>query len=88
MFLYVQDKNKMTMSTEEINKLNKKIKEQIDKDGIYFLHQFSINDDNGKIEKNAIVYPLRYMSGNDNVTKKDIDNMLDYIGSIVKNIKE
>lgn len=88
MFLYVRDKNKMTMSTEEINKLNKKIKEQIDKDGIYFLHQFSINDDNGKIEKNAIVYPLRYMSGNDNVTKKDIDNMLDYIGSIVKNIKE
>lgn len=41
-----------------------------------------------KLKKNAIVYPLRYMSGNDNVTKKDIDNMLDYIGSIVKNIKE
>ena len=88
MFMYVGDKENITMTVEKINNINKKIKEKMDSDGIYFLHQFSINDDNKKISKDAILYPLRYMSGNDNITKQDIDDLLIYLDEIITNIQE
>ncbi len=87
MFMYVGDKKNITMTVDKINVINKEIKKQMDEEGIYFLHQFSINDDNGKISKDAILYPLRYMSGNDNISEETIDNMLRYIDEIVKNLK-
>ena len=87
MFMYVKDKNNITMNTEQINEINKKIKNKIDSDGIYFLHQFPINDDNARIGKDATVYPLRYMSGNDNITEKHIKNMLDYVSKIAKELQ-
>lgn len=86
MFMYVKDKNSINMSVEEINEINKKIKNRIDSDGIYFLHQFPINDDNARIEKDATVYPLRYMSGNDNITEEIIKKMLDYVLQIAKEL--
>ena len=58
----------------------------MDQEGKYFLHQFPINDDNGRIEKDKTVYPLRYMSGNDNITKDDIDNLLIYLDKIIADI--
>ena len=88
MFMYVGDKNNITMSVEEINSLNKQIKKKMDMDGTYFLHQFSINDDNKKISENAILYPLRYMSGNDNITTENINNMIIYIDNIVKELNK
>lgn len=88
MFMYVGDKNNITMSVEEINSLNKQIKKKMDMDGTYFLHQFSINDDNKKISENAILYPLRYMSGNDNITTENINNMIIYIDNIVKKLNK
>lgn len=88
MFMYVGDKNNITMSVEEINSFNKQIKKKMDMDGTYFLHQFSINDDNKKISENAILYPLRYMSGNDNITTENINNMIIYIDNIVKELNK
>lgn len=88
MFMYVGDKNNITMTVDEINDFNKRIKEKMDMDGIYFLHQFSINDDNKKISENAILYPLRYMSGNDNITKENINNIIIYIDSIIKELNK
>lgn len=88
MFMYVGNKDNITMTVEQINNINKKIKEKMDEDGIYFLHQFSINDDNNKISKDAIIYPLRYMSGNDNITKQDIADLLLYLDKIIANIEE
>lgn len=88
MFMYVGDKNNITMSVEKINSLNKQIKKKMDMDGTYFLHQFSINDDNKKISENAILYPLRYMSGNDNITTENINNMIIYIDNIVKKLNK
>lgn len=88
MFMYVGDKNNITMTIDEINKINKQIKQKMDIDGIYFLHQFTINDDNMKISDNATLYPLRYMSGNDNITKETINNMLIYIDKIVEELKK
>lgn len=88
MFMYVGDKNNITMTVDEINNFNKRIKEKMDIDGIYFLHQFSINDDNKKISENAVLYPLRYMSGNDNITKDNINSMIMYIDNIIKNLNK
>ena len=62
MFMYVKDKDNKNFDIEKINNINKKIKQKMDDDGIYFLHQFSINDDNGKISRDKVLYPLRYMS--------------------------
>ena len=86
--MYVGDKDNITMTVDEINNFNKRIKEKMDIDGIYFLHQFSINDDNKKISENAILYPLRYMSGNDNITKDNINSMIMYIDNIIKNLNK
>ena len=84
-FMYVGDKNNIKYSIEELNKINKNIKKIIDEEKIYYIHQFSIPDNLGKLEKDAIIYPLRYMSGNDNIQKKDIEDMLSYIRKIAEN---
>lgn len=81
MFMYVKDKKNIE-SLEEVNRINKKLKEKIDLEGKFYLHQFSIFDDNGVINKGGVLYPLRYMSGNDNINKEDIDEMLDYIREV------
>ena len=86
MFLYVPNKSDLS-NVEEINALNKKIKEKLDKEGIYHLHQFPITDDKGILSKGTTVYPLRYVSGNDNITEKDIVDMLNYIEKLAKEVK-
>lgn len=87
MFMYVKNRNNIQMTVSQINEINRKIKKKMDADGMYFLHQFSINDDNMKIaKKDTILYPLRYMSGNDNITKDDIDNLITYLDKIITDI--
>lgn len=84
-FMYVKDKDKLhEMTIEEINDINLKIHNTITKEGIFHLHKFSIPDNNGVIKKDAIIYPLRYMSGNPNIDEKTIDEMLNYIKDIAK----
>lgn len=87
MFMYVKNKDNIQISASKINEINKKIKKKMDSDGMYFLHQFSINDDNMKItNEDTKLYPLRYMSGNDNITRDNIDNLLIYLDKIVTDI--
>ena len=62
------------------------MKERIDSDGIYYLHQFSIADDTGAIDKGKTVYPIRYMSRNANLRKEDIDAMFEYLQKLSKEI--
>lgn len=86
-FMYVRDKaNLDKFDVEKLNELNLKIYNRLLKDGNYYLHKFTIPDNKGVIKKDAIVVPLRYMSGNDNITKKDIDLMLEHIKSIAKEV--
>jgi len=83
-FMYTKgDKN---YSLEELNKLNIKIQQKMLDDGKYFLHKFSLPDDKGIIQKGGILYPLRYMSGNDNICLKDLKDILKYIRKIVKEL--
>ena len=39
------------------------------------------------LKKNSTLIPLRYMSGNDNLSKKDIDEMLKNISMIAQEVK-
>lgn len=86
MFMYVGNKEEIKYSIDELNTINKKIKEMIDNEKVYYLHQFSIPDNLGKIERNSIIYPLRYMSGNDNVEKSEIVKMINYVRNIAEKI--
>ena len=87
-----EDSNKIIRSLNEAKEvlLDDEKRKEYDKllnDGNYYLHKFTINDDNGIIEKNSTLIPLRYMSGNDNLSKKDIDEMLKYISMIAQEVK-
>lgn len=81
MFMYAQS----GYSVDKINEINKTIKRIMDEEGKFFLHQFSINDDNGRIKQGETLYPLRYMSGNDNITEENQDDLIEYIKNIIKN---
>ncbi len=71
---------------DEINYVNKEIHKKILNEGKFHLHQFSIPDI-GLFKKGDVVYPLRFMCGNPNVTTKNIDDMVEYIRSIGRKIK-
>lgn len=88
MFMYVGDKLNIKYSVEELNEISKKIKELIDNEKLYYLHQFSIPDNLGKLQKDTVIYPLRYMSGNDNIGENEIDKMLQYIRNLAKKVIE
>lgn len=78
-FMYVGKSQEYKNDIEKLNLINKKMYKKILEEGKYYLHQFSIPDNKGIIKKDAILYPLRYMSGNDNITKDDIHQMLSYL---------
>ena len=78
-FMYV---GKNQYNIEELNNINLSIYNKILQDGRYYLHKFTIPDNKGIIKKNANLIPLRYMSGNDNITKNDIKKMIEYIRNI------
>lgn len=72
---------------EQLNTLNRSIHDSIIAEGKYHLHQFSVPD-SGIIEKGALIYPLRFMSGNPNTTKDHLVAMLEYVRSVVRKTSE
>lgn len=86
-FMYVKDKNKIKeYDINELNEINIKIHERMMDEGKYHLHKFSLPDDKGVIKKGATIYPLRYMSGNPNISEKTLTDVLDYIRKIAKDL--
>lgn len=77
MFVY----NKGSRDIEMINWTTKKMHETLMRDGKFHLHQFNIIDP-GIIHKDVVLYPLRFMCGNPNTTKKHIDLLVKYIDKI------
>ena len=76
-FMYAP--KKIINDIDMLNKVNKEIHDRMYRDGNYHLHQFSIPDNMGVVKKDAILYPLRYMSGNPNISEKTLKDMVDYI---------
>ena len=86
-FMYVGDKEKSReLNIEELNILNSKIHSKLLDEGKYHLHKFTLPDDKGIIKKGEILSPLRYMSGNPNITVEVLTNLLNHIRKIAKNI--
>jgi len=73
-------------NVEKLNQLNLMIHKKMSEEGEYHLHKFSLEDNKGVVKKDAIVYPLRYMSGNPNIKEKDLDDMLEYIKQLGEKI--
>ncbi|MGN1222581.1 MAG: pyridoxal phosphate-dependent decarboxylase family protein [Christensenellales bacterium] len=67
---------------EKVNNINKKIHDIMAKEGLYHLHQFSLEDNRGVLKQGVILYPLRYMSGNPNINEQDLNSMLEYVKKI------
>lgn len=87
-FMYVGNKDKLNnVNIENLNRLNLLIYNKLLEEGEYYVHKFTIPDNKGIIKKDAILVPLRYMSGNDNITEKNIDDLLEHIKKVVKEIK-
>ena len=84
-FMYVG--NYKTDDINFLNDLNKEIYNYLLDEVKYYLHKFSILDNRGVIKKNELLIPLRYMSGNDNIRKKDVVDMLNHIVAVAKKIK-
>lgn len=89
-FMYVGSKKNIlnNINIEKLNELNIKLHCKMMDEGKYHLHRFSLTDDKGALKKGAIIYPLRYMSGNPNVTTRNLENVLNYIRTLVGEIDE
>ncbi len=81
--MFVYTKGIDLKDLEKLNEVNRKIHSQIIEEGVYHLHQFSIPD-SGRIKKGEIVYPQRFMCGNPNTTKKEVDAMVEYVRKLGK----
>lgn len=84
-FIYVKglDKNNST----KLNDFNIKLHARVIEEGIYHLHQFSVPDSSGIIEKDLVIYPLRFMSGNPLTTLDELQKMLEYLENTAITIK-
>jgi L-2,4-diaminobutyrate decarboxylase len=82
-FMYTKDIPRDNL--EMLNQVNKKIHDTILERGDFHLHQFSVPD-SGIFQKDFLLFPLRYMSGNPNLTERDIDRMVEYVRKIGKEI--
>ena len=71
---------------EKVNRMNKAIHARMLEEGEYHLHQFSIPD-SGVFEKGVVVHPLRFMCGNPNVTREDVDRMVEYVRVLGKEVE-
>lgn len=69
-----------------LNKVNKEIHDRIYRNGDFHLHQFSLPDNFGVVQQDAVLYPLRYMSGNPNITEKTLEEMLNTVENIGKEV--
>lgn len=72
-------KNSIRENTELVNDMNLRLYQKVKADGIYYVHQFSFHDDTGLLDSNTQINPLRYMSGNNNLSENDLDTFLNYL---------
>jgi L-2,4-diaminobutyrate decarboxylase len=61
-----------------MNAVNKAIHQRMLAEGIWHLHQFSMPDA-GRLERGAIVYPLRFMGQNLRIEDAHLTGVLDYV---------
>ncbi|MFI7002091.1 pyridoxal phosphate-dependent decarboxylase family protein [Nocardia sp. NPDC050175] len=62
-----------------VNEINKRVYQRMLDDGRWYLHQFSIPDDNAVLRHGAILHPLRFMANNPNLTQTHMVDVISYV---------
>ncbi|MBB5159089.1 L-2,4-diaminobutyrate decarboxylase [Saccharopolyspora phatthalungensis] len=62
-----------------INEVNQGIHERMLAEGTWYLHQFSLPDDHGRLRAGATLYPLRFMANNPRTTEAHMAQVIDYV---------
>ena len=82
-FMYI---GRDSVDLDRINYLTKEIYARVVSEGRYHLHQFSVPD-RGVFEKDKIIHPLRFMSGNPLLEESDMFGLIDYIDEIGQEVE-
>jgi L-2,4-diaminobutyrate decarboxylase len=86
-FLYLPaDVDRSLPDIDRVNAVNKEIHRRLLAAGRWHLHQFSIPDP-GRLKPGALLYPLRFMSGNLRIEKRHIDGVLGYVETLGADIE-
>lgn len=70
-----------------LNKISRAIHEKILEEGRFHLHQFSIPDP-GMFARGELIYPLRFMSGNPNLTLVAMQELIKYVDALGKEVRQ
>ena len=69
---------------EAINVLNRRVHQRMLEDGRWYLHHFTLPDDNGVLRRGEIVHVLRFMANNPRLTDGHMTQVLDYVGELCR----
>ena len=67
------------LSVECLNQISQRMYQKLKEDGRYYFHQFPIYADLQGPLSGEICIPLRYMSGNRNLTEEDLNRVVSYL---------
>lgn len=70
----------------KVNEINQKLYKRLKAEGFVYIHQFPLKDNLGRFGTSQKLFVLRYMSGNDNLKKEEIEKALAYIKLIAREI--
>jgi L-2,4-diaminobutyrate decarboxylase len=70
-----------------VNALNIAIHDRIIDQGRWHLHQFTVPDDLGRLQRGAILRPLRFMANNPKVSEDHMHAVLAYLDSLVAELE-
>ncbi len=75
----VQAARASARDVEVTNRVNEAIHDALLEQGRWFLHQFGLPDDEGRLRRGALVRPLRFLAGNSRVTTSHLRQALDAV---------
>lgn len=78
-FLYIGKEDINNIDMAQLNCINQRLHDAMLEDGKYYLHQFPLLDDCGAVQKGALLYPLRFFSGNSLLKESDLIELVRYI---------
>lgn len=86
-FLYLPpDHDPQRPDVESINLVSRAIHRRLMAEGTWHLHQFTIPDDTGHLQRGALLAPLRFASINPRITTDHMTAVLDYITALGREV--
>lgn len=80
----VKPLNISNKNIEELNRINYEIFKRVREEGKYYIHSFEMNIQNKNISSKKPLRVLRFMSGNPQLKKEDIEQLVYYIEEMIK----